>query len=105
MPRPTAAQLASGSATVVLCALALLLLTEATGLLAIAAIGLGSMVLGLTVAVAVPIGRAARAAKAAGTARSLSASYRAAAGRTTSAPSADGLTTRVRSSREHSLRR
>ncbi|MEU5401998.1 hypothetical protein ABZ348_22190 [Streptomyces sp. NPDC005963] len=104
MPRPTAAQLASGTAAVVLCALALLLLTEATGLLAIAAIGLGSMVVGLTVAVAVPIGRAARAAKVAGAARSLSAS-RTAAGRATSAPSSDGLTTRVRSSRDHSLRR
>ncbi|MCM2392242.1 hypothetical protein [Streptomyces albipurpureus] len=105
MPRPTAAQLAYGSATVVLSALALLLLTGATHIVAVAAIGVGSMVLGLTVAVAVPIGRAARAAKTAGAARSLSASHRAAAGRTTSGASADGLTTRVRTSREHSLRR
>ncbi|MFI1013288.1 hypothetical protein [Streptomyces sp. NPDC020965] len=61
MPRPTAAQLAYGSATVVLSALALLLLTGTTHGLGVAAIGIASMALGLLVA-ALPIGRGGRAA-------------------------------------------
>ncbi|MFH8931778.1 hypothetical protein ACH4D4_32505 [Streptomyces pristinaespiralis] len=50
MPRPTAAQLAYGSATVVLSTVALLLLTRATDGVAVAAIGIASLALGLLVA-------------------------------------------------------
>ncbi|MGW1979322.1 hypothetical protein [Streptomyces sp. NPDC001889] len=63
MPRPTAAQLAYGSATVVLSALALLLFTRTTAALGVAAIGLVSMALGLLVAVVLPMARAARTAR------------------------------------------
>jgi hypothetical protein len=62
MPRPTAAQLASGSATVVFSALALLLFTRTTHALGVAAIGVAAMALGLLVAAALPVSRATRAA-------------------------------------------
>ncbi|MGW4030403.1 hypothetical protein ACWEFL_13935 [Streptomyces sp. NPDC004838] len=64
MPRPTAAQLASGSATVVFSALALLLFTRTTHGLGVAAIGVASMALGLLVAASLPMSRAVRAARA-----------------------------------------
>ncbi|MQS37913.1 hypothetical protein [Streptomyces katsurahamanus] len=67
MPRPTAAQLAYGSATVVLSALALLLFTRTTEVLGVAAIGVVSLALGLLVATVVPLTRALRAARAART--------------------------------------
>jgi hypothetical protein len=98
MPRPTAAQLAYGSATVVFSTLALLLLTRTTNGIAVAAIGVASMALGLVVAVALPMGRTAqgtRTAKAAHTARTNHAAASA------SAASADGLTTRVPTSHAH----
>jgi hypothetical protein len=60
MPRPTAAQLASGSATVVFSALALLLFTRTTHGLGVAAIGVVSLALGVLVAAALPPVRAAR---------------------------------------------
>jgi hypothetical protein len=54
MPRPTAAQLAYGSATVVFSTVALLLLTRTTNGVAVAAIGIASLALGLLVAVSLP---------------------------------------------------
>ncbi|MEU5975131.1 hypothetical protein [Streptomyces sp. NPDC047315] len=66
MPRPTAAQLASGSATVVFSALALLLFTRTSHALGVAAIGVASMALGLLVCAALPMGRAVRGARARG---------------------------------------
>ncbi|MFE0421690.1 hypothetical protein [Streptomyces sp. NPDC058953] len=64
MPRPTAAQIASGSATVVFSALALLLFTRTDHAVGVAAIGVVSMALGLLVATALPMSRALRAAGA-----------------------------------------
>jgi hypothetical protein len=98
MPRPTAAQLAYGSATVVFSTLALLLLTRTTNGIAVAAIGVASMALGLVVAVALPMGRTAQGAKTAHTVRT---NHAAASGVSASAASADGLTTRVPASRAH----
>ncbi|TQK44859.1 hypothetical protein FBY35_6389 [Streptomyces sp. SLBN-118] len=113
MPRPTAAQLAYGSATVVFSTLALLLLTRPTAVLGVAAVGVGSMALGLLVACALPVGRTGvRRVKAAHTVRTNRA---AASGTATSAASADGRTARVplpparmgagARAGEHSLRR
>ncbi|WP_328400114.1 hypothetical protein OHS70_23340 [Streptomyces sp. NBC_00390] len=92
MPRPTAAQLAYGSATVVLSTVALLLLTRTTSGLAVAAIGVAAMMLGLLVAVALPMGRATRpAARTKGaTAAGASAPAGVAAPSASAAPS-DGL--------------
>ncbi|MFI9585145.1 hypothetical protein ACIHCQ_25590 [Streptomyces sp. NPDC052236] len=64
MPRPTAAQLAFGSATVVFSTLALLLLTGTTNGVAVAAIAVSGMALGLVVAVALPMGAKKRTASA-----------------------------------------
>ncbi|UYQ62350.1 hypothetical protein [Streptomyces peucetius] len=102
MPRPTAAQLAYGSATVVFSTVALLLLTRTTNGVAVAAIGIASLALGLLVAVTLPVRRRTGPARAA-----------AAAAVPAAAP--DGLTARVPAARahtgaeartgEHSLRR
>ncbi|RII19772.1 hypothetical protein DSC45_07155 [Streptomyces sp. YIM 130001] len=54
MPRPTAAQLALGSATVVLSTLAMLLLSGATSALGAAVAAVAGLGLGLLVAVTVP---------------------------------------------------
>ncbi|MFF5895693.1 hypothetical protein ACFY8O_07160 [Streptomyces argenteolus] len=54
MPRPTAAQFSFGSATVVLSALAMLLLFRTESGIGIAAVGTAAMVLGLLVAMALP---------------------------------------------------
>ncbi|MFF3245096.1 hypothetical protein ACFYWY_15505 [Streptomyces sp. NPDC002870] len=104
MPRPTAAQLAYGSATVVFSTLALLLLTRTANGIAVAAIGVASMALGLVVAVALPMGRTARGprtTKAAGTVRTNHAAASGVSTPAASAASADGLTTRVSASRAH----
>ncbi|MFE4373573.1 hypothetical protein ACFRMN_36110 [Streptomyces sp. NPDC056835] len=62
MPRPTAAQLAYGTATVVCSTLVMLLLSGTTAGLGIAVIGLAALSLGLLVAVTLPAnGRTARA--------------------------------------------
>lgn len=53
MPRPTAAQLAYGSTTVVLATLAMLLLSGVTSVVGIAAIALVALCLGLLVSVKV----------------------------------------------------
>ncbi|MER6616501.1 hypothetical protein [Streptomyces xantholiticus] len=87
MPRPTAAQLAYGSATVVFSTVALLLLTRTTDGIAVAAIGIASLALGLLVAMTLPLRRRPRQA---GTAAGPAAS---------AAP--DGLTTRVPAPRSH----
>ncbi|MFJ8074684.1 hypothetical protein ACIQ7Q_12315 [Streptomyces sp. NPDC096176] len=89
MPRPTAAQLAYGSATVVFSTVALLLLTRTTNGVAVAAIGIASLGLGLLVALALPIRRGTTQA---GTAQ----------GATAASAAPDGLTHHVRDSRAHS---
>ncbi|MFB4424102.1 hypothetical protein C5F59_023830 [Streptomyces sp. QL37] len=63
MPRPTAAQFSYGSATVVLSALALLLLFRTESGIGVAAVSTVALVLGLLVAMALPARtRAARRA-------------------------------------------
>lgn len=104
MPRPTAAQLAYGSATVVFSTLALLLFTRTTHGAGVAAIGVASMALGLVVAAALPMSLAARGARTAKAAHTVRTNRAAAESMSASASAAssDGLTTRVP---EHSLRR
>ncbi|MFF0832257.1 MULTISPECIES: hypothetical protein [unclassified Streptomyces] len=55
MPRPTAAQLAYGSCTVILSTLAMLLLSQASSGLAVSVIALAALALGLLVAMTVPL--------------------------------------------------
>lgn len=55
MPRPTVAQLAYGSCTVVLSTLALLLLSRTSSVAGIALVAVAALALGLLVAVAVPL--------------------------------------------------
>ncbi|MFD3928451.1 hypothetical protein [Streptomyces sp. NPDC058614] len=63
MPRPTAAQLAYGSCTVILSTLAMLLLSQTSSGPGIVAITLSALVLGLLVALTVPLPKPARAVK------------------------------------------
>lgn len=65
MPRPTAAQFAYGSATVVAATLALLLLFRTESAIGVAAVGTAALALGLLVAVRLP-GLRHRAAAEAG---------------------------------------
>lgn len=65
MPRPTAAQLLFGSATVVFTTLAMLLLSGATSGTGIALIGTAALALGLLVAVTVPLRTRGRTGNAA----------------------------------------
>lgn len=60
MPRPTAAQLAYGSCTVILSTLAMLLLSQTSSGPGIVAITLSALVLGLLVALTVPLPKPAR---------------------------------------------
>ncbi|MGI5482559.1 hypothetical protein [Streptomyces lavendofoliae] len=62
MPRPTAAQLAYGSATVVFATVAMLLLSRTTTGLGVALIGVVALALGLLVAMTLPTPAARRAA-------------------------------------------
>jgi hypothetical protein len=55
MPRPTAAQLAYGSCTVIFSTLAMLLLSQTSSGLGISVIALSALALGLLVAVTVPL--------------------------------------------------
>ncbi|MFD7664454.1 hypothetical protein [Streptomyces sp. NPDC059788] len=55
MPRPTAAQLAYGSATVIFSTLVLLLLSQARTGIGIAVIAVAALALGLVVALAAPL--------------------------------------------------
>ncbi|MBB5935213.1 hypothetical protein [Streptomyces zagrosensis] len=64
MPRPTPAQFAYGSATVVLSTLAMLLLSEARSGMGVAVISVAGLALGLLVAVTVPIPRPAASSPA-----------------------------------------
>ncbi|MEU1278230.1 hypothetical protein [Streptomyces sp. NPDC005805] len=106
MPRPTAAQYAYGSATVVFTTVALLLLTRAESGAAVASVCVAALALGLVVALRIPLRRPARAGGARTTGRAPATGSRTAA----ASPSADGLTTRVPAPRagarvgEHSLR-
>ncbi|WP_418957316.1 hypothetical protein [Streptomyces tritici] len=61
MPRPNAAQLAYGAATVVFATVALLLLSDATTGPGIALIGVASLLLGLLVVLTLPLGARRRA--------------------------------------------
>ncbi|MET4926352.1 hypothetical protein P3L51_29045 [Streptomyces sp. PSRA5] len=69
MPRPTAAQLAYGSATVVLATLAMLLLSGVTSVVGIAVIALVALGLGLLVSVKAVGPRRSRTAHPVGTSR------------------------------------
>ncbi|MFE9400237.1 hypothetical protein ACFYNY_00475 [Streptomyces sp. NPDC006530] len=64
MPRPTAAQLSYGSATVVFSTVAMLLLSRTESGVGVAVIVLAALLLGLLVAVTVPMPLAARRARA-----------------------------------------
>ncbi|MEU6666206.1 hypothetical protein [Streptomyces sp. NPDC046727] len=55
MPRPTAAQLAYGSCTVIFSTLAMLLLSQTSSGLGITVIALAALALGLLVAMTVPV--------------------------------------------------
>ncbi|MFG2885348.1 hypothetical protein ACGFYV_24160 [Streptomyces sp. NPDC048297] len=57
MPRPTAAQLAYGSCTVIFSTLAMLLLSETGSGLGVAVIAVAALALGLLVAMTVPLPR------------------------------------------------
>ncbi|OMI33806.1 hypothetical protein [Streptomyces sparsogenes] len=64
MPRPTPAQFAYGSATVVLSTFAMLLLSQTRAGLGVAVIAVAGLVLGLLVAVTVPMPGTPRADRA-----------------------------------------
>ncbi|MFF2365857.1 hypothetical protein ACFVU0_24620 [Streptomyces sp. NPDC058122] len=64
MPRPTAAQLAYGSCTVIFSTLAMLLLSQTSSSLGIVLITLSALALGLLVAMTVPLPKPAPAASA-----------------------------------------
>jgi len=113
MPRPTAAQFAYGSATVVSSTVALLLLTRTDNGIALAAICAFALVLGLAVTVAQPARRGSRGAAGLRTAEAagLVTASTAPPAPAVAAAAADGLTTRVPAPRaagarveEHSLR-
>lgn len=90
MPRPTAAQIAYGTATVVCSTLAMLLLSQTSSGIAVAVIALAALGLGLLVAVTVPLpARSAQvtAARAADLSRPRIPGQRV-AGRTPEAPAA-----------------
>lgn len=57
MPRPTAAQLAYGSCTVIFSTLAMLLLSQTSSGLGVTVIALAALALGLLVAMTVPLPR------------------------------------------------
>lgn len=69
MPRPTPAQIAYGSATVVLSTLAMLLLSQTRSGAGIAVITLSALALGLLVALRAPLPRRGRRAGARGPAQ------------------------------------
>ncbi|MDO0927509.1 hypothetical protein QQY24_19590 [Streptomyces sp. TG1A-8] len=68
MPRPTAAQLAYGSCTVILSTLAMLLLSRTGSGLGVAVIALAALALGLLVAMTAPLPRPHAAGSPDGTA-------------------------------------
>ncbi|MET7765298.1 hypothetical protein ABZS71_25980 [Streptomyces sp. NPDC005393] len=64
MPRPTPAQLAYGSATVVFSTLAMLLLSQTRSALGVGIVTVAGLALGLLVAVTVPVSRTSRTSRA-----------------------------------------
>ncbi|MFI2374081.1 hypothetical protein ACH5AO_03255 [Streptomyces sp. NPDC018964] len=64
MPRPTVAQLAYGSCTVIFSTLAMLLLSGASSVAGVAVVAVSALVLGLLVAMAVPFSGSRRPAVA-----------------------------------------
>ncbi|MET8012257.1 hypothetical protein ABZU86_24015 [Streptomyces sp. NPDC005271] len=69
MPRPTPAQLAYGSVTVVFSTLAMLLLSQTRSALEVGIVTVAGLALGLLVAVTVPVSRASRASRPSRTVR------------------------------------
>ena len=67
MPRPTAAQLAYGLATVVFSTLAMLLLSQTRSAVGVTVVACSGLALGLLVAMTVPLPKAARATRSART--------------------------------------
>ncbi|MEU0845966.1 hypothetical protein ABZ370_41875 [Streptomyces sp. NPDC005962] len=70
MPRPTSAQLAYGSATVVLSTLAMLLLSETRSGVGVGMVTVAGLALGLLVALTVPVSRPSRTGRTGRTVRS-----------------------------------
>ncbi|MFG3494405.1 hypothetical protein [Streptomyces sp. NPDC047928] len=103
MPRPTAAQLAYGSATVVCSTVAMLLLFRTTTGIGVTVTAVAGLLLGLLVTLVLPLAARARAARKAAPAQTADAPRTSGAARTD-----DGLAARVPSPRaragEHSLR-
>lgn len=64
MPRPTAAQFSYGTVTVVFSTLAMLLMSRTSSGIAVAVIGTAALVLGLLVAVTVPLPKSSKATPA-----------------------------------------
>ncbi|AEN10285.1 MULTISPECIES: hypothetical protein [unclassified Streptomyces] len=97
MPRLTAAQVSYGSATVVLSALAMLLLSRTDSGAGVAVIGTASLLLGLLVSMTVPLRRRTKAARTPAAPAAARAHH----------PAADTRITAARAERagEHSLRR
>ncbi|MEW1796853.1 MULTISPECIES: hypothetical protein [Streptomyces] len=88
MPRPTAAQLAYGSATVVLATLAMLLLSGVQSVVGVAVIALVALCLGLLVSVKAVRPRRTPVARPVGTGRTdhTAATVASASGRTVARP-------------------
>lgn len=86
MPRPTAAQLAYGSATVVLATLSMLLLSGVTSVVGIAVIALVALCLG--VLVSVKAGEPRRSSAAAGRTNHVNSSVTSSSGPAAGSPSA-----------------
>ncbi|MEU4897785.1 hypothetical protein AB0B12_35665 [Streptomyces sp. NPDC044780] len=74
MPRPTPAQLAYGSATVVLSTFAMLLLSQTRSGIGMAVVTVAGLTLGLLVAVTVPVARTSRPSRTVRTNRPLAGS-------------------------------
>ncbi|MET7901331.1 hypothetical protein ABZS86_07570 [Streptomyces sp. NPDC005355] len=73
MPRPTPAQLAYGSATVVFSTLAMLLLSQTRSALGVGIVTVAGLALGLLVAVTVPVSRTSRTSRASRPSRTIRA--------------------------------
>ncbi|MEU5272044.1 hypothetical protein [Streptomyces hygroscopicus] len=91
MPRPTPAQLAYGSATVVLSTFAMLLLSQTRSGLGVAVVTVVGLALGLLVAVTVPVARVSRPSRTVRTSRPLAGSGPAGPARTRTRAHADSV--------------
>ncbi|OKK19704.1 hypothetical protein AMK16_16735 [Streptomyces sp. CB00455] len=106
MPRPTAAQLAYGSATVVVSTIAMLLLSQTSTGLGIGVISVAALALGLLVAVTVPLpGRRGHRATRAGSAPATTGSPAPASARPSygNAPAAARVSESRTAAAEHSV--